>query len=169
MSFWFRQCLELLNTLIAERSSEARRFGRSSNHLFRSQYFGKYWNYETHIFWSKCSKFNVGFIKSNKNCRKKSFVFWDNAVWSCCWKFCIFRRELLSSAANVLKNGPKLSILTKAGVFQLYLSHINGKNKIIVARCWFQRCLKLVKTLISKRCSEARSIRRLSNHFFRHQ
>ena len=33
----------------------------------------------------------------------------------------------LSSAANVLKNGPKLSILTKAGVFQLYLSHINGK------------------------------------------
>ena len=29
--------------------------------------------------------------------------------------------------ANVLKNGPKLSILTKAGIFQLYLSHINGK------------------------------------------
>ena len=42
-------------------------------------------------------------------------------------KFIIFRREYLSSAPNVLKNGPKLSILTKAGVFQLYLSHINGK------------------------------------------
>ena len=118
--------LELLNTLIAERSSEARRFGRSSNHLFRSQYFGKYWNYETHIFWSKCSKFNVGLIKAIK-IREKIFCFWGNAVWSCCWKFCIFRREYFSSAANVLKNGPKLSILTKAGVFQLYLSHINGK------------------------------------------
>ena len=125
-SSWFRQCLELLNTLIAERSSEVRRFGRSSNHLFRSQYFGKYWNYETHIFWSKCSKFNVGLIKAIK-IAEKIFCFWDNAVWSCCWKFCIFRREYLSSAANVLKNGPKLSILTKAGVFQLYLSHINGK------------------------------------------
>ena len=42
-------------------------------------------------------------------------------------KFVIFRREYLSSAANVLKNGPKLSILTKAGISQLYLSHINGK------------------------------------------
>ena len=38
-----------------------------------------------------------------------------------------FDGNSLSSAANVLKNGPKLSILTKAGVFQLYLSHINGK------------------------------------------
>ena len=125
-SSWFRQCLELLNTLIAERSSEARRFGRSSNHLFRSQYFGKYWNYETHIFLSKCSKFNVGLIKAIK-IAQKIFCFWDNAVWSCCCKFIIFRREYLSSAANVLKNGPKLSILTKADVFQLYLSHINEK------------------------------------------
>ena len=102
MSCWFRQCLELLNTLIAERCSEARRFGRSSNHLFRSQYFGKYWNYETHIFLSKCSKFNVGLIKAIK-IAQKIFCFWDNAVWSCCWKFFIFRREYLSSAANVLK------------------------------------------------------------------
>ena len=102
MSCWFRQCLELLNTLIAERSSEARRFGRSSNHLFRSQYFGKYWNYETHIFLSKCSKFNVGLIKAIK-IAQKIFCFWDNAVWSCCCKFIIFRREYLSSAANVLK------------------------------------------------------------------
>ena len=125
-SSWFRQCLELVNTLIAERCSEARRFGRSSNHLLRSQYFGKYWNYETHIFLSKCSKFNVGLIKAIK-IAEKIFCFGDNAVWSCCWKFCIFRREYLSSAANVLKNGPKLSILTKAGVFQLYLSHIKGK------------------------------------------
>ena len=117
---------ELVNTLIAERCSEARRFGRSSNHLFRSQYFWKYWNYETHIFWSKCSKFNVGLIKAIK-IGEKIFCFWDNAVWSCCWKFCIYRREYLFSEANVLKNGPKLSILTKAGVFQLYLSHINGK------------------------------------------
>ena len=36
-SSWFRQCLELVNTLIAERCSEARRFERSSNHLLRSQ------------------------------------------------------------------------------------------------------------------------------------
>ena len=34
---------------------------------------------------------------------------------------------ILVIAANVLKNGPKLSIVTKAGIFQLYLSRINGK------------------------------------------
>ena len=38
-----------------------------------------------------------------------------------------FRREYLSSVANVLTNGPKVSTLTKAIVFQLYLSHIHGK------------------------------------------
>ena len=45
----------------------------------------------------------------------------------CCCKFIIFRREYLSSAANVLKNGPKLSILTRAGIFQLYLSILMEK------------------------------------------
>ena len=104
MLCWFRQCLELVNTLIAERCSEARRFGRSSNHLPRSQYFGKYWNYKTHIFLSKCSKFNVGLIKAIKTA-EKFFCFWYNAVWSYCCKFIIFRREYLSSSANVLKNG----------------------------------------------------------------
>ena len=34
---------------------------------------------------------------------------------------------ILVFAVNVLKNGPKLSILTKAGVSNSYLSHINGK------------------------------------------
>ena len=27
----------------------------------------------------------------------------------------------------MLKNGPKLSTVIKAGIFQLYLSHINGE------------------------------------------
>ena len=38
-----------------------------------------------------------------------------------------FDGKYLSSVANVLTNGPKVSTLTKAIVFQFYLPHIHGK------------------------------------------
>ena len=74
----------------------------------------------------KCSKLDVDLRKEVK-IAGKICCFLDNAFGSCRWKFCTFRREYLSLVANVLTNGPKVSTLTKAIVFQLYLSHIHGK------------------------------------------
>ena len=74
----------------------------------------------------KCSKFDVDLRKEVK-IAGKSVVFEIMPFGSCRWKFCTFRREYLSSVANVLTNGPKVSTLTMAIVFQLYLSHIHWK------------------------------------------
>ena len=45
------------------------------------------------------------------------------------------RREYLSSVANVLTNGPKVSTLTKGNRFPTLFIPYSWENKIIVARC----------------------------------
>ena len=46
-------------------------------------------SYETDLFFSKYSKFNVDFIKAIKN-PEKVFGFRDICVWTCCGKFSRF-------------------------------------------------------------------------------
>ena len=61
------------------------------------------------------------------NIDKKSTFFETKNVWSCSQKICIFRREYLTSGLNVLTNSLKISDVTKADIFQLNLSRIQGK------------------------------------------
>ena len=58
---------------------------------------------------------------------EKVFYFRDNGVSSCCEKFCMFRREYLSSVVNVLTKSLKISDETKADFFQLNLPRIHEK------------------------------------------
>ena len=77
-------------------------------------------------FFSKCFKFHARFRNAIKNPEK---VFWvpDNGV-SCCWeKFCMFRREYLSSVVNMLTKSLKMSDQTKAAFFQLNLARTHKK------------------------------------------
>ena len=63
----------LVNTLIAERCSEARRLDVQVTTSFGVNNLGNTETIKTHIFWSKCSKFNVGLIKAIKIAEK---FFW---------------------------------------------------------------------------------------------
>ena len=78
------------------------------------------------IFLSKCSTFHAHFRNAIKNA-EKVFLFSDNGVGYCCRKFCILRREYLSSAVNVLTNSLNISNMTKADIMQPNLSQIYGK------------------------------------------
>ena len=62
------------------------------------------------------------------NIQKKSFVSEIMAFEICSCNFCILLREYLSSAVNVLINSLKISDHTKADIFQLNLSRIQGKK-----------------------------------------
>ena len=79
-----------------------------------------------HLLFSKCSKFNAHLRNAIKN-QEKFFCFSDNGASSCYHKFCLFRREYLSSVVNVLKNSVKISDQTKAHFVQLNLPRIHEK------------------------------------------
>ena len=81
-------------------------------------------------------------------------------------KLCILRREYVYLAVNVLTNSPNILDMTKADFFQLNLSQIHGKNRIIVVPCRFKQCLQPVNTLITESCSEVKLLGQLSNHLF---
>ena len=59
---------------------------------------------------------------------EKVFRFVDKGVWSCYRKFCILRREYLSSAVNMLANSLKIYDHSKAIFFQLNLPEILGEK-----------------------------------------
>ena len=117
-------------------------------------------------FSSKCSKLHAYCRNAIKN-QQKVFHFWDNGVWTCFAKLCTLQREYLLWAVNVLTNSVVISDQTNADFFQLNISQMHAKKRIIVVPCWFQRCLEPVNLLISALSSEARPFRRVSNHLFR--
>ena len=64
------------------------------------------------FFFSKCSKSNVDFRNAVKNW-EKSCQFLDNCIWVGCRTFSLLPREYLSLRVNKLKNGLKISDITK--------------------------------------------------------
>ena len=72
------------------------------------------------------------------NIPKKSFVFWDNGVWTCCAKTWTLVREYLFSAINVLTNSLNISDQTNADFLQLDISQMYQKNRLMVVPCWLQ-------------------------------
>ena len=89
-----------------------------SNHLFWRRQFRNYIGYEGHLFFKKCSKFNVDF-KNQENDSDKVFCFWDNSIWIGSVKLPILRRENLSSVVNVSTNSPKIFHRTTVDFFRL--------------------------------------------------
>ena len=63
-------------------------------------------------FYWKYSKFNLDFENEEKNW-EKCFSFWDNCMWMGYIKLSILGREHLPTALIVLRNGLKLSHITK--------------------------------------------------------
>ena len=57
--------------------------------------------------------------------QEKVFGFWDNCIWICVGKFFLLWQEYLSSAIEVLINGPNIFNAAKRNFFQLNLSQIN--------------------------------------------
>ena len=72
-----------------------------------------------------------------------------------------------SSGVNVLTNGPKMSDLTKRGIFQLSSSQIDETKNMHSLR--YQQCLGRLNKLTDERCSEKGPFRRLSKHAFQTQ
>ena len=81
------------------------------------------------IFLSKCSKFHLNFKNAKKKKKKKcqkAFSFSDNSIWIGSVRLCLFRREYLSSAVNVLANSPKILHTTKTITFRVINKYGKG-------------------------------------------
>ena len=113
--------------LLVEGSSETRRLGHLSNHVFGVRNFGNKKIYEGHIFSqnvqnllkiSKYSKFNLDFKNAPKKW-EKVVCFWDNGIWIDVLKLSLFRTGYLSSAANVLTSGSNVWHVNKREFFLL--------------------------------------------------
>ena len=58
---------------------------------------------------------------------KQFFPFVDNCIWIGCGKFCLYQREYLSSAVNVLTNSPQILHITKKDIFRLEFFYSDEK------------------------------------------
>ena len=74
----------------------------------------------------KCSKFYVDF-KNTVKVPENVFGFEDNCIGTFCGSFSQLWQEYMWSDLHVLKNGAKISDLTKRHDTQLNLFDINGK------------------------------------------
>ena len=74
--------------------------------------------YETHLFFSKRSKFNLNFKNEAKNSEKAS-CFGDNCIWIGIVKLSLLRTSYLQSISNVLTSRPKIRHVNKRDPFQL--------------------------------------------------
>ena len=124
--FRFQQFLGPSTMLLVQGYSEAILFWYLSNSVFGSPQFRKYVSYECHLFFWIFSKFYLDFKNVDKNW-EKLFCFWDNCIWIGCCRYCLLRREYLSWAVNVLKNGLKIFHITKSDFFQLNCLNSNQK------------------------------------------
>ena len=88
-------------------------------------------SYEGHLFFGKCSKFNLDFENAEKN-QGKVFCFWNNWTWIGCVKYSLLRRQFLSTALNVLTNSLKIYHITKRDFLQ---SNIPPIDQLIWYRC----------------------------------
>ena len=161
----FKQCLLPVNRNITESCSQVRLFRHLSKPPLLESIISEILKLEDSPFFWKCSPFHVDFRNAKKN-PENVFCFKGNGFWTCCVKVCILRREYVYSAVNVFTNRPNILDLTKADIFQLNLSQIHGKKRIIVVPCRFKQCLLPVNSLIIESCSEVRLFRHLSNHLF---
>ena len=122
LSSRMQECLGSFTVLLVKVSSERILFRYLSNHVFGTPKFRKYIGYDGHLFFWKCSKFNVDFINEQKNW-KKFFYLWDNKIIIGCVKLSLLRREYLSSTLIVLTNTVKILLSTKRAISRLNSVH----------------------------------------------
>ena len=147
-----------------EGSSESGLFRHWSNHVIRSSYFREYKSLESHLFFSKCSIFDIDFENAPKNLQKP-FCFLDNSIWIRCVNLAFLRREYLSSSMywqRILRFYITLRE-TFSSQFPLQWSIIII-NKL---SCRVQQCLTPLTILLLEVSSEAGLFGHLSNHVFR--
>ena len=68
-------------------------------------------------FFPKCLKFKLNFKNGAKN-SEKVFCFWDNWIWIGIVKYYLLWTGYISSAANVLRRGPKIWHINKRDFFE---------------------------------------------------
>ena len=146
-----------------EGSSESGLFRHWSDHVIRSPYFREYKSLEGHLFFSKCSIFDIDFENAAKNWQKP-FCFLDNSIWIRCVNLAFLRREYLSSSMywqRILRSYITLRE-TFSSQFPLQWSIIMI-NKL---SCRVQQCLTPLTILLLEASSEAGLFGHLSNHVF---
>ena len=82
-SWSFQQYFWPFNMLTFKRCFETGLFRHLTNHAFRSLLFRKYITYESHLFFRRCSKFDILFRNSARNSEKVSY-FKCNCIWIGC-------------------------------------------------------------------------------------
>ena len=89
------------------------------------------------------------------------------ALWICCGKFWLLRREYLSSTVNMLTNSPKILDISKRVIFQLNFSQ---SDETIWSRCFRASFSNVRDTLrrncLFERCSKTELFRHWSTPSF---
>ena len=75
-------------------------------------------------FFRKCSKLNLNLQNAKEN-SENIFRFWDNCIWKCCLKLSLLKRDYLLSAANELRNSPKIPHNTQRHFFNPNCLHMD--------------------------------------------
>ena len=89
-------------------------------------------SYEGHLFFGKCSKFDLDCENAEKH-QRKVFCFWDNWTWIGCIKYCLLISEYLSTDFNMLTNRLKILHITKRDFLQFNCLPIDQK-------IWYSCC-----------------------------
>ena len=122
----FSQCLGLVNILTTKRCSETGLAMHSSNHVFRSEEFQKYLNYEGQAFFENVQNF-MYIRKIQGNIDRKCLFFKKNAFELLAVNSQYYSEKKLVSAVNGLTNSPGTSDSTLRDVVQLCLCQIDEK------------------------------------------
>ena len=154
------QFFNLLNMFTVARCSEKTSlFKHLANHIFFSLQFENYINDVAHIFFWKCSIFDVDFRYAPKNWEIFS-CFLDNCTWTECGKFFLLRGEKVSSAVSMITNTPRISNTLRPtfskSTFANGMKQYDGRSAAEVFRHY--------NMLTVRRCSKTKLFRHLTNH-----
>ena len=118
----FQQYLGAFTMLLFEGSLETRHFRHWCNQVFLGPEFRKYFSYESHLFFWKCSKFKLDLKNEEKNW-EKVFCFWGTCIWIGCVKLSLLRREYLPSELSVLGKCLEIFHVTNRDFLQVSCLH----------------------------------------------
>ena len=115
--FKFQQCLGPFTMLLLQGYSEVVLFYIYLTTFSEVRNFRNTFGVSVAIFWI-WSKLNLHFKNAVKN-SEKYFCFWDNYIWTGCFKYSLSRPEDLWQAVNVLTNNLKTLHIAKSDFFKL--------------------------------------------------